>query len=364
MGSTTAWLAPVELEPPTPNITPKPQPPVLLPTPSEHQQAEPSPTEIASLPTPTPSKSFYSRDKDLSKKKSLTNRPLLWLTGSVSLLLVALILQNTFLFLQQQWQTHTLLGLFYSVVTLVLSTAILALIGREVTRLRQLRTLTALRQESLHHIDCQTFGSGLPLVNRIIQLYQERAELAVGLQHFHDHVDDYLGDREILSLFSTHVMSEIDSQAYQVVVRHASAAALMTAISPMAWLDAVLFLWRNVWMVREIAELYGARPGASGSLVLLRQAARGMMSAGVTDILANSASSSMGHSLATVVMAKAGQGLSNGLFMARIGLQTLQYCRPLPFSPEQQPGLGHIRKALQQAIKESTRSTEQTLNVS
>ena len=364
MGSNTAWLAPVELEPPTPNLTPKPQPPVLLPTPSESQQAESSPTKRAALSAPASAKSFYSRDEALNKKIPPKNRPLLWFTGSVGLLLMALILQNTFLFLQQQWQTHLLLGLFYSTMTLILSTALITLIGREVIHLRQLRTLTALRQETVHHINCQTFGSGLPLVNRIIHLYQERTELSVGLQHFHDHVDDYLGDQEILGLFSTHVMSEIDAQAYQVVVRHASAAALLTAISPMAWLDAVLFLWRNVWMIREIAELYGARPGASGSLVLLRQAARGMMNAGVTDILANSATHSMGQSLATVVMAKAGQGIANGLFMARIGLQTMHYCRPLPFSPEQQPGLEHIRKALQQAIKESTRSAEQTLNVS
>ena len=232
-----------------------------------------------------------------------------------------------------------------------MSGAVLALTGREFIRLRQLRTLTALRQETSHLIDHKTFGSAHPLIRRITQLYQGREEMAPCLRKFQNHTDDYLGDQEVLALFSSQVLSTVDTQAYQVVVRHASAAALMTAISPIAWLDALLFLWRNTWMVREIAEVYGARPGASGSLVLLRQAVRGMMSAGITDILASGVSSSMGDSVATAVLAKAGQGIANGLFIARIGLRTMDYCRPLPFNAEEKPGLGRIRKELQQALK-------------
>ncbi|MBF0400426.1 MAG: TIGR01620 family protein [Magnetococcales bacterium] len=265
------------------------------------------------------------------------------------LLWVSLTVQDAVLFLRQQWQSHLLLGLFFTLLTLVLSGLLLTLVGREWRRFRRLRTLTVLRQESYRVISQQTFGLGQPLLRRVALLYQEREEMVACLESFYQQSDDYLGDRELLLLFSDQVLSVVDARAYQVVVRHASAAAVMTAISPMAWLDALFFLWRNLWMVREIAEVYGARPGAAGSLVLLRQAIRGMMGAGLTDLLATGVAHSMGDSVAALLMAKTGQGLSNGLFIARIGLQTMQACRPLPFMGEA-PGLAQIRKALQREL--------------
>ena len=377
MGNSQTWMAPIELELPTPIFSQRPsQPPapVVLSVSSEAEtslsvQAVTSSAEEAKKNLAQPDDNgadphIHAPDRLTQPNIAPTdkNLPLRWLIACVTILLLSLIMQDALLFLTQQWQTHPWLGIFFSILTLALSGLVLALISREFFRLRQLRTLTSLRQETNHLIVCQTFGSAHALLSRVIQLYQDREEIAPGLQKFHHHVDDYLGDREILELFSSHVLSNIDSQAYQIVVRHASAAALMTAISPMAWLDALLFLWRNVWMVREIAEVYGARPGASGSIVLLRQAIRGMMSAGITDILANSAASSMGDSVAAVVMAKTGQGIANGLFIARIGLQTMNYCRPLPFNAHEKPGLGRIRKELQQALKKSINQPETTVN--
>lgn len=370
MGTSRPWTAPVELHAPKSVILRQPPPPPVVLTLEERPAAAtPSETEAhgprtPSTPTthPQPRNPSDDRVEPIPTPPTDTNRPLRWLLGVTAILLIAVTAQNTYLFLHQQWQTHTLLGAFFSLILLALGGAALALAGREFFRLRQLRTLTTLRQEAQHLITCQTFGSGQAWVHRITQLYRDREDMTPCLQTFHHHVDDYLGDKEILDLFSTHVLTPLDAQAYQVIVRHASAAALITAISPLAWLDALLFLWRNVWMVRDIAEVYGARPGAAGSLVLLRHATRGMMGAGLTDVLANTVSDSAGDSVATLVLAKAGQGVANGLFLARIGLQTMHHCRPMPFRTEDKPGLGRVRKALQQALKKSVGHPEQVSN--
>ncbi|MEO5362590.1 MAG: TIGR01620 family protein [Magnetococcus sp. DMHC-8] len=344
MGTSHTWIPPVELAVPESQAVQSPLSPLPVILPVEHATAErePLPAELSggeepeTPPIPPPESHGYGL--------------LFGLVVVLVVLLVSLMVQDALLFLVRQWEIHPLLGAFYAVLILALSGIILTVSGRELLRFRQLRTLSALRQEANHLIDQQTFGHGQRLVNRIALLYREREEMVPCLWHFNQQVNDYLGDREILDLCSTHLLSVVDKQAYQVVVRHASAAAVMTAVSPIAWLDALFFMWRNLWMIREVAEVYGARPGAAGSLLLLRQAARGIMGAGLTDMLANSAAHSMGDSVTAMLMARAGQGVANGLFIARIGLQTMQMCRPLPFRGEEVPSLLRIRTVLQEKM--------------
>ncbi len=359
MRVSSTWIPPLELEvPPTGMVQPLFRPkPVMLPT---GDDLRPHPSKRTEPLLAAPSDETDPQTPVVARRKTTRRHGLFWgLVGVTLLLLVSLLIRDTLLFLLQQWQTHPLLGGFFSLLVLAMTGLLLTLTGREWIRFRRLRTLSTLRQETGHLMDSQTFGSGQRLVNRIILLYRDRTEMEPSLQQFHRQVNDYLGDREMLTLFSTQVLSVVDTQAYQVVVRHASAAAVMTAISPLAWLDTLFFLWRNLWMVREIAEVYGARPGATGSLLLLRQAVQGIMGAGLADLLANSAAHSMGDSVAALLMAKAGQGIANGLFIARIGLQTMHACRPLPFGDGERPGLARIRRALQQEIKKSLNPSEQ-----
>ncbi|MEO5352706.1 MAG: TIGR01620 family protein [Magnetococcus sp. XQGC-1] len=349
MDISRTWMPPVELAVPESRAAQPPLPPspLILPvdqsTPADETEGEETTRmecstedDPAATPIPSPDSRGYG---------------LLFGLVIVSLvLLVSLMVQDALLFLTRQWEIHPLLGGFYSLLILALSGIVLTLSGRELRRFRQLRTLSTLRQEASHLIEQETFGHGQRLVNRIALLYREREEMASCLWRFNQQVNDYLGDRELLALCSSHLLSAVDKQAYQVVVRHASAAAVMTAVSPIAWLDALFFIWRNLWMIREVAEVYGARPGAAGSLLLLRQAARGIMGAGLTDLVANSAAQSMGDSLTAMLVSRTGQGVANGLFIARIGLQTMQVCRPLPFRDEEMPSLLRIRAALQEKI--------------
>lgn len=353
MGNFQPWITPVEIEL-SPKIDKKKGPltPVLLPIvdqkPIDTKTSPPlATTSQTSIPTTQPF-------------KANKNRPLRWLFLLSIILLASLMVQDALFFLQEQWKTHPFLGLFSSLIIMGLVVATLALTGREFIRLKQLRTLGFLRQKSLHLLDQKTFGNAMPLVDRIAHIYQDRKGMQDPLQTFHERLDDYLADEEVLCLFSTHVLSEVDTLAYRTVVKHASATALMTALSPLAWLDALFFLWRNLWMVREIAELYGARPGFAGSVVLLHQAARGMMMAGVTDLLTTGASQTLGDSVATAVMARAGQGIANGLFIARIGLQTMSYCRPIPFLDNEKPSLGRIRQEIQLALKNANLPEQQS----
>ena len=54
----------------------------------------------------------------------------------------------------------------------------------------------------------------------------------------------------------------------------------------------------------------------------------------------------VGAGLLAMLSARAGQGAGNALLHARLGIEAIRQCRPLPFMAEEPPRLANVRKAL------------------
>ena len=63
----------------------------------------------------------------------------------------------------------------------------------------------------------------------------------------------------------------------------------MTAISPSPGLDALVFAWRGVRLVRQVAALHGLRPGLAGTLALLRRTLQDAAMVAATDVAVDAA---------------------------------------------------------------------------
>jgi putative membrane protein len=92
-------------------------------------------------------------------------------------------------------------------------------------------------------------------------------------------------------------------------------------------------------MIRQLARLYGGRPGALGMVSLLRHviahlAITGGMAAG--DSLVQQV---LGHGIAAKLSQRLGEGVLNGLLTARLGLAAIDVTRPLPFAALPRPAL-------------------------
>lgn len=61
-------------------------------------------------------------------------------------------------------------------------------------------------------------------------------------------------------------------------------AFAVTAVSPSPGLDAAIFAWRGVRLVRQVAALHGLRPGLAGTLALLRRVAVDAGAVAATDV--------------------------------------------------------------------------------
>ena len=90
------------------------------------------------------------------------------------------------------------------------------------------------------------------------------------------------------------------------------------------------------------AALYGGRPCFMGlarltRLVLTHLAVTGSIAVG--DGLAQQL---IGHGLAAKLSARLGEGVINGLLIARVGVAAIDVCRPLPFLERRRPQISEI----------------------
>jgi putative membrane protein len=141
-------------------------------------------------------------------------------------------------------------------------------------------------------------------------------------------------------------MTPLDAEARRIVSSAAKRVSVVTAVSPRAAVDMIFVLVNALRMVRQLAGLYGARPGALGVIRLLRQVVSHLAVTGgvaVTDSLLQQV---IGHGLAARLSARLGEGMVNGLLTARLGLLTIDLVRPLPFHELPRPALNDLAGTL------------------
>ncbi|MBU0515356.1 MAG: DUF697 domain-containing protein [Proteobacteria bacterium] len=132
----------------------------------------------------------------------------------------------------------------------------------------------------------------------------------------------------------TLVLGRLDKQARVIIQAEAIITGVSTALSPYAFLDAMISMWRNARMIRQVAAVYRIRPGAIGTLALLRRTI-------VSVVLADLSQEAVGLLAPGLIRTAGGmgQGAMNALMTIRLGLSAQRECRPLPFPPGAQPGM-------------------------
>jgi len=313
-------IAPFELDPAT-----------LEPGRLELVEPEPADQPLVPVPEPPPARSRPWR------------RLLFWSGGLLVVGLLGLQAHDLMvdLFARSVW-----LGGAAAVLIAGVTAGGLGLIGREVVALARLARVEHLRHDAERQLISEVQGQADALLDRIEQLYGERADTRDALERFHAQASDALTDGERLRLFAATVLGPLDQRAYQLVRRGARDIGALTALSPLGLLDGAVVLARTMIMLRAIARLYGVRPGAVASMTLLRRTLRNVLAAGVGDLVSDAAVEATGATLLSVLSARAGQGVVNGLLAAKLGLGAMQVCRPLPFTQDQLPSLRQLRAEL------------------
>jgi putative membrane protein len=151
---------------------------------------------------------------------------------------------------------------------------------------------------------------------------------------------------DALELFSRFVLASADRLAEAAIRRAATQAFAINAISPTALLDTLLFAARALRLIREIAEIYGQRPGLAGTVHLLRRLASGAGMVGAVDLVGGILVQQLGGAVMERLSASAAESAYAAQKMARLGIIAMALCRPVDFRPGEVPSLRSLVSGL------------------
>tara|TARA_B110000881_G_C18561503_1_gene510139 strand:- start:440 stop:1582 length:1143 start_codon:yes stop_codon:yes gene_type:complete len=168
-------------------------------------------------------------------------------------------------------------------------------------------------------------------------------------QTWQDAVSSDYSSAELVQLYSRVILTKVDEKALNEVAKFSTEAVVLIALSPVALLDMLIMLSRNLRMINKIAGLYGLKLGYWSRIKLIKQVFVNMAYAGASELIADFGSDMLGAELLGKLSARFAQGLGAGMLTARLGAKTMELCRPIPF--KEKPKLTQVRKKIAQQIK-------------
>jgi putative membrane protein len=191
---------------------------------------------------------------------------------------------------------------------------------------RELRALVALRSVDATRA---ALASGdarhvMAAARAWVEQVPEGAELLPALKAVND-------PDAALALLRAGPSSALRARAGQLGVRAAVQVAAGVAAVPSPSLDALLVAWRGVRLVRQVAALYGVRPGLLGTLSLLRRTALAASLVAGTEAAANAAMQALlGAPILAHVLGDAAAAGVAARRMVVLARATAAACDPLP----------------------------------
>ncbi len=296
----------------------------VLVTPEPDSEALP----VALAPRPTP------------RRRRLPWGTLLWsaLGGLVSLglgLAVTRLIEDLFARSQA-------LGYVAFVLAVLAALALVAIVGREVAGLVRLNAVEALRGRAEEAIATDDREAARAVVRDLVAVERVEPRLARARTALTAHMTEIIDGADLVRLAERELMAPLDEDARRLVSAAAKRVSVVTAVSPRAAVDMVFVLVTVVALVRRLADLYGARPGALALMRLLRLTIAHLAFTGGIAATDSLIQQMLGHGVAAKLSARLGEGVLNGLLTARIGLAAIEVSRPLPFAALPKPTIADL----------------------
>lgn len=222
----------------------------------------------------------------------------------------------------------------------------LGLVLREVRALMRLGTIDALRNQiAAAHANNDTVAARKAL-GALKSLYAAHPRTAHGRAQFEKQSQGVMEGEDLIVIAEETIMKTLDEDAVARVSTSARRVSLVTALSPRALVDIAMVIFQCASLTRQIAELYGARPGLLGGLKLMRHMMAHLAVTGGMAATEGLVSQVLGHSLAARLSTRLGEGVINGLLTARVGVAAIAVMRPMPFIATKGPTLSEVTRGM------------------
>ena len=238
------------------------------------------------------------------------------------------------------------LGIVGLALAFVTTLALAVVVGREALGLARLATIEKLHQRAAAVLLSDDRAESRAIVQDLLWIAHKNPQLARARAALENHAGEIIDGADMIRLAERELMTPLDVEARRLVSVAAQRVSIVTAVSPRALIDVLFVFVASLRLIRQLARLYGGRPGALGMLKLLRHVIAHLAITGGMAASDTLVQQMLGHGIAARLSQRLGEGILNGLLTARLGLAAIEVTRPLPFTALPQPVLADLAKEL------------------